>query len=170
MTTRSPSPDPYMGADREKRPSRFRTPLFYGTVVSLLSILCYGSGQVISRSLLSSGETPPQIGSAITLLVGMILLGALSSRNLPKDIRAPKRALAWIALAGILASTGAFLSFFALALAPIVLISPILAVSPLMTLLLAAIFLRQVEKVTARVVLGSSLVIVGVLLVILGNQ
>ena len=51
-----------------------------------------------------------------------------------------------------------------------VLVTPIVAVSPLVTLILAAIFLRQVERVTIRVVLGSCLVISGVILVILGNQ
>ncbi len=157
-----------MIANREK--TRFRAPLLYGTLAALLSVFCYATGQVVARGLLAGDETSPPVGSAITLFVGMLVLGLVSSRNIPKDIRAPKRALMWIALAGILASSGAFLSFIALSLAPVVLVTPIVAVSPLVTLVLAAIFLRQVERVTIRVVLGSCLVISGVILVILGNQ
>ncbi len=166
-TRRAPVP----GMEREPGlAARLRGPALYGTAASLLSILCYGSGQMVSRGLLGGGETPPQTGSTITLFVGMLVLGAVSSRNLPRDLRAPKRALAWIMIAGVLASSGAFLSFFAFSLAPLVVVSPIVAVSPLMTLVLTAIFLRQTERITRRVVLGSFLVIMGVILVILGNQ
>ena len=150
--------------------SRIRGPLIIGTIAAIGSVVCYATGQAVARSLLSGDETPPQVGSAITLFVGMLVLGAVSARNLPKDIRAPRRALLWIILAGLLASTGAFLSFFALSLAPVVLASPIFAISPLLTLFLAAALLRQVERITTRTFIGSFLVIGGVLLVILSNQ
>ena len=150
--------------------SRLKSTAIIGTIAGLLSVFCYATGQVVARSLLTGDETPPQVGSAITLFVGMLVLGAVSSRNLPKDIRAPRRALLWVVLAGLLASTGAFLSFFALSLAPVVLASPIFAISPLLTLFLAAALLRQVERITMRTFIGAFLVIAGVLLVILSNQ
>ncbi len=157
------------GDPTKGRIARLRGPVLYGTLASLLSVTGYGSSQVVARSLLT-GDTPPQVGSAVTLFVAMLLLGGMSARSMKKDIRAPKRAIAWIMLAGILASTGAYLSFIALSLAPIVLISPLVAVSPLVTLILAAIFLRQVEKITIRIVLGACLVVAGVILVIVGNN
>ena len=157
------------GAPTKGRIARLRGPLLYGALASLLSVTGYGTSQVIARNLLT-GDTPPQVGSAVTLFVGMLVLGGMSARNMKKDIRAPKRAIAWIMLAGILASTGAYLSFIALSLAPIVLVSPFVAVSPLVTLILAAIFLRQVEKITMRTVLGACLVVSGVILVIVGNS
>ncbi len=150
--------------------SRLRGPLIIGAAAALLSVLGYAGSQVVTRSLLTADETPPQVGSTITLFIGMLILGAASARSLRKDIRAPRAALIWISLAGILASTGAFFSFFALDLAPVVLVSPIFTVNPLVTLVLAAVFLRQVERITLRVYVGAVLVIVGVMLVILSNQ
>ena len=163
--TSSPS-----SASAPKAAGRLRGPLIIGTIASLLSVFCYASSQVVTRNLLTGDDYAPQVGSAITLFVGMLVLGAVSARNLPKDSRAPRSALVWVILAGILASTGAFLSFFALSYAPVVLASPIFAISPLITLFLAAAFLRQVERITLRVFLGAFLVIAGVILVILSNQ
>ena len=150
--------------------SRLRGPLVIGTIAALLSVLGYAGSQVVTRSLLTTDETPPQVGSTVTLFIGMLILGVASARNLRKDIRAPRMALLWITLAGILASTGAFLSFFSLAFAPVVLVSPIFTVNPLVTLILAAVFLRQVERITIRVFIGAGLVVAGVILVILSNQ
>lgn len=150
--------------------SRLRGPVIIGTIAALLSVLGYAGSQVVTRSLLTTDDTPPQVGSTVTLFIGMLILGVASARSIRKDIRAPRAALMWIILAGILASTGAFLSFFALDLAPVVLVSPIFTVNPLVTLVLATIFLRQVERITIRVFIGASLVIAGVILVILSNQ
>lgn len=150
--------------------SRLRGPLIIGTIAALLSVLGYAGSQVVTRSLLTADETPPQVGSTVTLFIGMLILGVASARSIRKDIRAPRMALLWIVLAGILASTGAFLSFFSLSFAPVVLVSPIFTVNPLVTLVLAAIFLRQVERITIRVFIGAFLVVAGVSLVILSNQ
>jgi drug/metabolite transporter (DMT)-like permease len=100
----------------------------------------------------------------------MLVLFVVSARNLKRDLRAPRRSILWIAVAGVLASNGAMLSFIALSQAPVVVISPVVAISPLMTLVLTAIFLRRVERLGKRVVLGSLLVVGGVFLVIIGNQ
>lgn len=149
--------------------SRIRTPLVLGGLASFFSIMAYGISQVVARSLLEEA-TPPQVGSAITLFVGMLVLFGMSFRNLNRDLRAPRRSILWVALAGVLASNGAMLSFVALSKAQVVIVSPIVAVSPLMTLVLTAVFLRQVERLTLRVVLGSLLVVSGVVLVVWGNQ
>jgi drug/metabolite transporter (DMT)-like permease len=145
-----------------------RTPVLLGVLTSLLSIVSYGISQVVTKSLVS-GAASPQVGAAITLATGTVVLFFVSVRSLGRDLRAPRRSLMWVGLAGLLASNGAMLSLIAQAKAPLTVVSPILAVNPLMTLVLTAIFLRQVERVTMRVVLGSLLVIGGVVLVILGN-
>ena len=139
-----------------------------GTLASTASIAAYAASQVVTKSLID-GETPPQVGSVITLVTGTVFLFFFAAPTLRRDLKAPKKSLMWVSLAGLLASNGAFLSFFALHRAPVVVISPIVAISPLMTLVLAAIFLRQSERITRRTVFGSLIVVAGVLLVVLGN-
>ena len=61
------------------------------------------------------------------------------------------------------------LSFLSLERAPVVLVSPIIGITPLITLVLAAMFLREREKLTLKVVLGSLVVVAGVTLVVLAK-
>jgi drug/metabolite transporter (DMT)-like permease len=141
-----------------------------GVLASMTSIAAYGSAQIVTKTLLSSGsDTPPQVGSVIAFVMAAMILFFAALPTLRKDLRAPKRNLLWVAIAGLLASNGAFLTFFALARAPVTVIVPIIGISPLLTLGLTAIFLRQRERITKRTVAGALLVISGVLLVIFGN-
>jgi drug/metabolite transporter (DMT)-like permease len=50
-----------------------------------------------------------------------------------------------------------------------VLVSPIIGITPLITLVLAAIFLRELEKLTFKVISGSTIVVAGVILVVLAK-
>jgi drug/metabolite transporter (DMT)-like permease len=148
--------------------ARFRNPALLGVLASVTSITAYGTGQIVTRSLVS-GDTPPQVGAVIAFTAGATVLFFTAMSSLRQDIHAPKRGILWVVLAGLLASNGAFLSFFALARAPVVVITPIVGISPLLTLVLTAIFLRQTERITMRTVVGSIFVVSGVLLVIFGN-
>ncbi len=148
-----------------------RQPAVMGVLASMTSIAAYGSGQIVTKSLVGGdGVTPPQVGSVITFVTGATILFFAALPTLRKDLRAPKRSLLWVAIAGLLASNGAFLSFFALARAPVTVIGPIVGISPLLTLVLTAVFLRQRERITKRTVTGALLVVSGVLLVIFGNS
>ena len=148
--------------------SRVRRAATLGVLASILSIAAYGTAQTLAKSLID-GDTPPQVGSLITFMAGGAVLFFAALPSLHRDLGAPKRSLLWVALAGLLASNGAFLSFFAFARAPVVVISPIIGISPLLTLALAAVFLREVERITLRTAAGSVLVVGGVALVIFGN-
>ena len=44
----------------------------------------------------------------------------------------------------------------------VVVVSPVLATNPLFTLILAAIFLRDIEQITPRIIVGALLVVAGV--------
>ena len=74
-----------------------------------------------------------------------------------------------IFVAGMLASNGLVLSFLALERTPVVLVSPIIGITPVITLVLAAIFLRELEKLTFKVISGSTIVVAGVILVVLAK-
>jgi drug/metabolite transporter (DMT)-like permease len=131
-----------------------------GFVVIMASTLVYSVAQVSTRSMLIE-DISPIIASLITLFAGSIVLLLLTLRDFKDTF--------WMIIAGILASNGAMLSFLALQKAPVVLVSPILSITPLITLVLAAIFLRQVEKLNARIIIGSLIVVVGVVLVVLAK-
>jgi drug/metabolite transporter (DMT)-like permease len=55
--------------------------------------------------------------------------------------------------------------YFALNSAPLVVVSPVFAINPLVTLILASIFLKRLERITKRMVFGTLLVILGIVVI-----
>ncbi|PZC42426.1 MAG: Permease of the drug/metabolite transporter (DMT) superfamily [Chloroflexi bacterium] len=57
----------------------------------------------------------------------------------------------------------------ALNVTEVVVVAPIVAVYPLITILMASLFLRGIEKITKQTVVGAIIVIIGVLFVGFGT-
>jgi len=57
--------------------------------------------------------------------------------------------------------------YYALDLSPVVVVIPLSSTGPLFALTLASIFLRDSEKVTARIVTGAGLIVAGVVVITL---
>jgi uncharacterized membrane protein len=57
--------------------------------------------------------------------------------------------------------------FFALSHGKVVIVEPLVSSNPVTTLLLTWIFLRDVESLTTRVILGAALTVIGTILVVL---
>ena len=57
-------------------------------------------------------------------------------------------------------------NFYALSVGDIVIVEPLISTNPVLTVVLTAVFLRDVETVTKRVCLGVALTFVGTLLLV----
>ncbi len=141
----------------------------------LLGLLCatgaaaaYGAGHTVARHVVTSAASAP-VTATYTLFFGMLMLFAISARHLRRDLKAPRSALIMMVLAGICSSLGIFFMYTALSRAPVTLASPIVAAYPLIAMMLTHIFLRRLERVTARMVWGAVLVAIGITFVILGR-
>lgn len=76
-----------------------------------------------------------------------------------------RKSFAWFLAAGF-AHTGAMLSaFHALSFGKIVIVDPLMGSSPVLTLFLTTIFLRDLEVLTLRVVVGALITVVGSILI-----
>ncbi len=142
-------------------------PVLLGILASALATVCYGAAQFLARKLVI-GQAPALVVTTFSLVAGMVILGVLSMRGVAQDIHAPKREFLYMAIAGLLASGGVAVSFYALSLAPLVVVSPIAAANPLVSLALAHFFLHRLERVTLRIWIGAGLVVLGITLVTLG--
>ena len=60
--------------------------------------------------------------------------------------------------------------FLAISNAPVVVVAPILAMNPLTAILFSQIFLRGMERITWRVLIGALLVVAGVIIITLGQN
>lgn len=144
-----------------------RQELLVGYAMAMAGAAAYGFAQVATRIGVSE-MTTPLVAATISMFSGMIALMFLNLREFKTATSTQPRAVFLIVLSGIFSSMGVTSMYFSLSYVPVTIASPIVSVNPLLTILYASIFLRQSEKVTARIVAGAVLVVIGVILVTLG--
>ena len=122
---------------------------------------CFGSVAIIRKLGLS--ETGPVFGAAVnmtTALVAFTLYLLVSgNRHL---MRCQGRSLWYFAGAGVAENTGVCLMIVALSLGQVSVVVPLSGTAPLFVLPMTWLFLRHVEKLTWRIVVGSILIVAGV--------
>jgi DME family drug/metabolite transporter len=138
--------------------------VFYPLAASLLA----GFSQVLRKFGLAS-VPHPVLAAAVTasssLLVSLATLW-ISERKKETFIL-NRKCLPFYMGAGVAVSVGMVSIYYALDLGKVTVVIPIGSTGPLFALTLSALFLRDVERVTLRIVVGASLIIAGVLLITL---
>ena len=124
----------------------------------------------ISTTLRKSGlliVPVPLLAAAVTVGTAFfVLLGIIQMRGGRSVLKFNRQSSAWL-FGGALINTGAILSFFsALSVGKIVRVEPLVACNPLLTIIWASIFLKQIETLSARVVLGALVTVAGTVLVV----
>jgi uncharacterized membrane protein len=73
----------------------------------------------------------------------------------------------WFLAAGVTISLGMTCIYYALDLGKVSVVIPISSTGPFFSLILAALFLRDVERVTPKIVISAAMIVGGVLLLTL---
>lgn len=101
------------------------------------------------------GET-----AAVAFLVGYaIVAGRLG------DLGASRRSHAFFLASGLNAGLGLFMLFEGLRRGPVSVVDPVAGAAPLLTVLLAVVLLKEFERITPRVVIGSVAIVIGAALI-----
>ena len=142
-----------------------------GYAAAIGAAACYGTLAVLGRKI-ATDIAPPLVANSFSMILGTLVLAAVFQSHIRTDfrVRPSKKGWLFVALAGCASTWGVTCWFLALGEAPAILVAPLAAVHPLFTVLLAMIFLRGVERVTSRTILGTLLVIGGVILITFGIQ
>lgn len=136
--------------------------MWLGYVSAIGAAIAYGASQTIGKHV-TTEYAPPLVATAFALLFGFVYISLMFHRHILPDVhKSPGRGFLWFSLSGICSATGVMLLYFALSSAPVVVVSPVAAVSPLITLTLAHLLLRRLEKITKRTIFGTTLVVLGV--------
>ncbi len=142
-----------------------------GYLQALLAAAAYGGGNVIAKELTQAYGSPLMV-SAFGLLCGLVLLSPLVGRQAIHDLRASRSAPGFVVFTGLsgLAAAAAVISlYYALQRGDVVVVAPVVATNPLVTLLLAHLFVAQLESITRQLVVGTALTVLGVLIVVAGS-
>jgi drug/metabolite transporter (DMT)-like permease len=131
-------------------------------------------------SALVRGATPPimKLGLEVwpsplwACLIGYVMssLVVLTVQRIRKGsfmVQAPRAGRFWFAMTGISNGLSALSLFIAIRNGPITLVAPLAAIYPLVTVALSAMLLKHIE-ITARIVVGTALTVLGVALVLIG--
>ncbi len=142
---------------------RFRY-ILYPLSASLLA----GVSQVLRKFGLAA-IPHPFLAAAVTATssFAVSLLIVLISEKRRATFLLNKECLPFYLAAGVAVSLGMVSIYYALDLGKVTVVIPIASTGPLFSLTLSALFLRDVEKVTPKIVIGACLIISGVLLITL---
>jgi len=135
-------------------------------IYPLLGAASFGISATLRKAGLNV-DNLPLVAAAFTSTTGfMFSIGLLRVSGGMRVFRLPRRSLGWYVIAGVF-NTGAMLAvFFALSEGKVVIVEPIVASNPVLSVLLTAVFLRDLESISARVVMGAVCTVVGTLLVV----
>ena len=81
-------------------------------------------------------------------------------------LKLTRRSSAWLFAAGFCNPAAMLSVFYALSHGKVVIVEPLVSSNPVLTLLLASIFLRDVEALSTRVIIGALLTVAGTILVV----
>jgi len=109
----------------------------------------------------------PVVAAAVGTSTSLLLFSVfLLSRGTLHLVKIHKRSLPYFGPAAFASATAQLLSFVALAAGEVSTVVPLLNMIPLFTVLFSVLFLREVEKVNLRVVLGTVLMVAGAVVII----
>ena len=94
------------------------------------------------------------------LIAFTVLLGAF--RRIGDVLACRGRSLAWFIAAGFAENTGVFLNVMALSVGSVSVVAPLLGTAPIFVLVLSFVFMRGLETLTPRVIVGTVLIVLGV--------
>ncbi len=132
--------------------------------IPLLSATCFGVVAILRKLGLS--HTGAVLGSAINVTTALVAFTAFVLASDQRGAMACRgRSLACFVAAGITENAAVFLTVVALSLGTVSVVVPLTGVAPIFVLFLSFFFLRGVETLSGRVVLGTVLTVAGIYLI-----
>ena len=131
-------------------------------IFPILAGACYGVAHVLRKMGLNI--TPePIMGTAVQNVTAAALLPliVLSRRNRQEIHLNDTKVWFIFSLAGLCSLASQLCLFYALDFGQVIVVSPLVCINPFFVLLLVGVFLRRLERVTWKIVLGAVLIVGG---------
>jgi DME family drug/metabolite transporter len=134
-------------------------------IFPILGALAFGISTTLRKRGLMALESPV-LGAAVTVTTAFfVVLLSIQLRGGIRSLRFNRRGTGWLVCAALV-NTGAILSVFnALNAGKVVIVEPLIACNPLLTIVWTGIFLRELERLTAHIVVGALVIVAGTILV-----
>ena len=138
-----------------------------GYLFAIGAAVVFGALDVIAKRI-TTEFAPPLVMGAVSLLIGTLLLGVVSHRQILSSFVPSQRGYVGHAMmVGMCSGLSRLFFYSALSRAPVTVVSPIASVSPLVTLIAAHIFLRRLESINPPLAIGTLITVAGIVMVVL---
>ncbi len=132
-------------------------------VIPLGSAFCFGVVAILRKLGLS--HMGPVTGAAINVTTALVAYGAFLLATGQRSMTCSRRSLGYFVLAGAAENTAVFMNLLALRTGMVSVVTPLYGTAPIFVLALSFVFLRDVEVLTGKVVVGTILIVLGVYLI-----
>ena len=132
-------------------------------LIPMASATCFGIVAVLRK--LGLGGAGPVVGMTANVTTALVAFTVfLLASGQGAIMRCRGRALLYFIVAGLAENIGVFMVIVALSIGAVSIVAPLTIISPIFVLLLSFFFLRGVEVLTASVVTGTVLIVLGIYL------
>lgn len=143
----------------------------YELLFPFFAAVVFALGNVIRRFGLTT--TDVTVLQAVTInetAAAFVLVGYVLARDRGAITEAPRETFRYFVLSGLITATALLSMFGALDRGVVAVVDSITALSPLFTAFFAYFLLRDIERITRGIVVGALLIVVGVTLIVGGEQ
>ena len=135
-------------------------------IYPLLGAVAFGISTTLRKTGLMTVQRP-LLAAAVTVGTAfLVLLCIIQIQGGRRVLKFNRQSGGWL-FGAALVNTGAILSIFsALNVGKVVRVEPLVACNPLLTILCTGIFLRQIERLSPRIILGALVTVAGTVLVV----
>ena len=135
-------------------------------IYPLVGAMAFGASANLRKAGLNYINIPVLAAAVTAGSAAIFSFALLQIRGGKEAFKLTRRSATWLFSAGII-NTAAMLSvFYALSYGKVVIVEPLVSANPVLTLLFTAIFLRDLEAINIRVIIGAFLTVTGTILVV----
>jgi uncharacterized membrane protein len=135
-------------------------------IYPLVGAMAFGASANLRKAGLNFINIPVMAAAVTAGSAAIFSFALLQFRGGKEAFKLTRQSATWLFSAGIF-NTAAMLSvFYALSYGKVVIVEPLVSANPVLTLLFTAIFLRDLEAINIRVIIGALLTVTGTILVV----
>lgn len=135
-------------------------------VFPIIGAVAFGASAVLRKAGLGFVNIPVLAAAMTAGAAALFSFMLLQVQGGKEAIKLTRRSAAWLFIAAFFNTVAMLSVFYALSHGKVVIVEPLVSSNPVLTLLLAAIFLRDLEALSLRVILGALLTVTGTILVV----
>jgi uncharacterized membrane protein len=138
----------------------------WDVIYPLVGAMAFGASAIMRKAGLDFVNVPLLAAAVTAGSAAIFSLILVQYQGAKVAFKLTRRSATWLLTAGAF-NTAAMLSvFYALSYGKVVIVEPLVSSNPVLTLLLTSIFLRDVEALSLRVIIGALLTVAGTILVV----